>query len=99
LKGREHVARLMQEENHRSFRMYAQLIEMDVPRELARSVLPVATYSEMYAKVDLSNLFKFLHERCHEHAQYEIRVYANAILELIEPIVPDAVEAFRKRPL
>lgn len=82
--------------NENAFDHYKKYIEVGVPRELARSVLPVATYSEMFAKVDLSNLFKFLHERLHEHSQYEIRVYAAAILELITPIVPEAVKAFEK---
>ncbi len=65
-----------------------------VARELARMVLPVATYSQMYWKGNLHNLFHFLNLRCDSHAQYEIRVYADAILNLIRPYVPWAVEAF-----
>ena len=65
-----------------------------IARELARMVLPVATYSEMYWKGNMHNLFHFLNLRCDSHAQYEIRVYADAILELIRPYVPWAVEAF-----
>ena len=80
--------------NSASFTLYEALLEEGMPRELARTVLPLATYTEMFAKVDLSNLFKFLHERLHEHAQYEIRVYAQAMLDLIRPIVPVAVAAF-----
>ena len=90
------IGDMMRESNFRSFEMYKALLAEGVPRELARTVLPVATYSEMYAKVDLSNLFKFLHERLHEHAQFEIRVYAEAIMQLIAPIVPIAVEAFQE---
>lgn len=78
----------------RSFKEYNELLSMGVPRELARSVLPVATYSHMFATVNLHNLFRFLTERLHPHAQYEIRVYAKAMLELIEPIVPVAVGIF-----
>ena len=63
-------------------------------RELSRVVLPVGQYTEMYAKVDLHNLFHFLKLRLDKHAQYEIRVYAEAILDIIKPIVPIAVEAF-----
>jgi thymidylate synthase (FAD) len=69
---------------------------MKVPRELARSVLPVATYSHMFATMNLHNLFGFLRERLHKHAQYEIRVYAEEMLKLIKPIVPVAVEAFEE---
>jgi thymidylate synthase (FAD) len=63
---------------------------------LARAVLPVAAYSRMFASVDLHNLFHFLKLRIHEHSQYEIRVYAEAILSLIEPTCPVAVKAFKE---
>jgi thymidylate synthase (FAD) len=79
-----------------AFRDYKALLEAGVPRELARSVLPVSTYSHMFATVDLHNLFHFLRLRLHEHAQYEIRVYAQAMLELIEPVVPTSVKFFRE---
>lgn len=79
-----------------AFDMYRSMLADGVPRELARSVLPVATYSRMFATVDLHNLFHFLRLRLHEHAQHEIRVYAQAMLELIEPVVPVAVAAFKE---
>lgn len=82
-----------------SFKTYEQLLEAGCPRELARSVLPVATYSHMFASVDLHNLFHFLKLRLHPHAQYEIRVYAQAMLELITPIVPVCVQAFKTHQL
>jgi len=82
--------------NKEAFALYRGMLDQGCPRELARSVLPVATYSHMFATVNLHNLFRFLSERMHEHAQYEIRVYANALLELIEPIVPVAVAAFKE---
>lgn len=78
----------------RCFALYHDLLAEGWPRELARSVLPVATYSHMFATVDLLNLLKFLTLRCHEHAQYEIRVYADAMARLIEPIVPVAMKAW-----
>lgn len=80
------------------FGIYRDLLARGVPRELARSVLPVATYSHMFAKVDLKNLFHFLTLRSDAHAQYEIRVYAEAMLQLIEPIVPACVSAWRAAP-
>jgi thymidylate synthase (FAD) len=82
-------------ENIGSFATYKHLIKMGCPRELARSVLPVGTYSHMFATVDLHNLAHFLKLRLHEHAQYEIRVYAQAMLELIEPVVPVTVKAIK----
>jgi len=82
-------------QNHSAFSKYRKMIAAEVPRELARSVLPVSTYSHMFATVNLNNLFKFCTERTHTHAQYEIRVYAMAMLELIEPVVPTAVKVFK----
>jgi len=77
-----------------AFLDYQWALEHGVARELARLVLPVNTYSRMFATVDLHNLFHFLTLRLDEHAQYEIRVYAQALLKLIEPICPVAVKAF-----
>lgn len=77
-----------------SFKAYNALLAAGWPRELARSVLPVATYSHMFASVNLLNLLKFLTLRCDSHAQYEIRVYAEAMRELIRPIVPVCVSAW-----
>lgn len=76
--------------------LYHRLIQSGCPRELARSVLPVAAYSRMFATVNLLNLLKFLRLRLHPHAQYEIRVYAEALLQLISPHVPVTVSAFTR---
>lgn len=89
------IERRIRTNNNRSFETYRYLLEDGCPRELARTVLPVGTYSHMFATVDLHNLFHFLRLRLHEHSQYEIRVYAEAILRLIEPIVPVSVKAIR----
>lgn len=78
----------------KSYREYEYLLEQGVPRELARGVLPLNMYSHMFATMNLHNLFGFLRERLHEHAQHEIRVYAEAMLELITPFVPVATAAF-----
>jgi len=93
------ASKMVRETNKISFKRYKSLIKMNVPRELARSVLPLGTYSHMFATANLHNWFRFLSERLHPHAQYEIRVYAEVILELIEPIAPVAVEAFKKHTL
>lgn len=96
--GRE-MALLMDQCNKAAFATYKELIREGCPRELARSVLPVATYSHMFATVDLHNLMHFLRLRLHAHSQYEIRVYAEAMLQLIEPLVPHSVAAFREHVL
>jgi thymidylate synthase (FAD) len=92
-------AGLMRDSCEKSFADYQYMISCGVPRELARSVLPVSTYSHMFATVDLHNLMHFLKLRLHSHAQYEIRVYAEAMLQLIEPIVPVAVAAMKRHRL
>lgn len=78
----------------KAFEQYQKLLDYGCPRELARGVLPVNTYSKMFATVDLHNLLGFIRLRDHSHAQYEIQVYAQAMLELIRPIVPECVKAF-----
>lgn len=77
-----------------SFRTYHGLIAAGVPRELARGVLPVNTYSHMFASVNLLNLFRFLTLRCHSHAQHEIRVYAEAMRDLAGSVAPISVRAW-----
>lgn len=77
-----------------SFERYKVLLERGCPRELARGVLPVNTYSKMFATIDLHNLLGFIRLRDHSHAQYEIQVYAQTMLELIRPVVPVSVAAF-----
>lgn len=79
-----------------AFAQYKVLLEAGWPRELARGVLPVSTYSRMFATVNLLNLFRFLTLRCHAHAQYESRVYAEAILDLIRHEVPVSVAAWEE---
>lgn len=86
----------IEKQNKSAFEMYKRFLEIGVPRELARSILPVGTYTRYFGTVDLHNLFHFLRLRLHTHAQYEIRVYAEAILQLIEPIVPVSVAAFKE---
>jgi thymidylate synthase (FAD) len=73
---------------------YQRLLDAGVSRELARIGLPLSVYTEWYWKIDLHNLFHFLSLRMDDHAQQEIRDYANAMFALIQPIVPIAAEAF-----
>jgi len=80
--------------NEGSFATYRALLEADCPRELARSVLPVGTYSHMFATANLFNWMRFMKERCHPHAQYEIRVYAEAIMTILKGIAPVAMKTF-----
>lgn len=73
---------------------YHEYLDDDLAREIARINLPVSNYTEFYWKINMHNLFHFLRLRLDSHAQYEIRVFAEAIYELIKPIVPMSCEAF-----
>jgi thymidylate synthase (FAD) len=77
-----------------AFNTYRDLLADGWPRELARSILPVATYSHMFATVNLRNLLHFLDLRCDPHAQYEIRAYAEALRSLAYTVVPTAMSAW-----
>jgi thymidylate synthase (FAD) len=79
-----------------AFGRYRWLLKRSVPRELARSVLPVATYSRVFGTVNLLNLLHFLSLRSEAHAQYEIRVYALAIRDLVREVVPTCIAAWEQ---
>ncbi|HVR68986.1 MAG TPA: FAD-dependent thymidylate synthase [Verrucomicrobiae bacterium] len=70
-----------------------------IARELARMVLPANIYSQWYWKIDLHNLLHFLSLRADPHAQYEIRVYAEAMLDVVKRWVPITYEAFMQHRL
>jgi thymidylate synthase (FAD) len=63
-------------------------------RELARMNLTLNAYTQWYWKTDLHNLLHFLSLRADPHAQYEIRVYADAMMDVLKAWVPMVAEAF-----
>ena len=74
---------------------YLELTEKGLSRELGRIGLPLSLYTEWYWKCDLHNILRFIGLRMDPHAQHEIQLFARAMLQLIEPMVPWTVEAFR----
>lgn len=82
-----------------SFAAYKELIEADIARELARINLPLSLYTEMYWQIDLRNLLHFLALRLDGHAQYEIRVYAEAMAEIVKAVTPFTWESFERHTL
>ena len=68
--------------------------EVGLARELARMNLTLNTYTQWYWKTDLLNLMNFLRLRADHHAQYEIRVYADIMLDTLKRWVPITYEAF-----
>ena len=77
-----------------AFAVYEKLIARGLSKELARTVLPLGTYTEWYWQNDLHNTLHFLKLRLDPHAQYEVRAYAQAMLDLIRPIYPTIIEAW-----
>jgi len=77
------------------YKHYLRLTDKGVSRELARIGLPVNVYTEWYWKCDLHNILRFLALRMDAHAQLEIREFATAMHDLIAPIVPITMEAWR----
>lgn len=97
------VLEILKGDAARTYDHYAEMIgEVDengdpkqgLARELARMNLPANIYTQWYWKVDLHNLFHFLRLRADSHAQYEIRVYADAICQVVADWVPAAYGAF-----
>ena len=68
--------------------------EVGLARELARMNLTLNTYTQWYWKTDLLNLMNFLRLRADHHAQFEIRAYADAMLDTVKRWVPITYEAF-----
>lgn len=89
------VLALLKQDAERDFDSYDAMVDSGLARELARIGLPLSTYTQWYWKTDLHNLFHFLALRADAHAQYEIRVYAEQMLQITEAWVPLATEAFR----
>ena len=89
---------LLKSDANRSYDHYEAMLSQDgqqgLARELARMNLPANIYTQWYWKVDLHNLFHFLRLRADAHAQYEIRVYAEAIAACVKDWVPLAYGAF-----
>ena len=73
---------------------YNTRLEFGVSRELARKDIPVSTYSKLYWQMDLRNLLHFFSLRCDEHAQLEIREYADAMACITKEIFPITFQAW-----
>ncbi len=102
----EEVLRLLRSDAMQTYDHYAQMLNetaegekvdpsrQGLARELARMNLTLNTYTQWYWKTDLHNLLHFLSLRADAHAQYEIRVYADAMLEMLRAWVPLTCAAF-----
>jgi thymidylate synthase (FAD) len=107
----QEVLAMIKAESARAYTNYTKLLNEDqsgqvidaerhgIARELARMVLPANIYTQWYWKVDLHNLLHFLSLRADPHAQYEIRAYAEAMLDIVRRWVPITHEAFLQHRL
>ena len=75
---------------------YQEALRRGISKERARFFVANTVYTEWYWKVDLKNLLDFLRLRSDDHAQWEIQQYADAVLGLIQPIVPVTVAAWEE---
>ncbi|MFL2661440.1 MAG: FAD-dependent thymidylate synthase [Alphaproteobacteria bacterium] len=99
-------SKIIKDNSQLSFDNYAQLLNEDetgkklkedkngLARELARMTLPLNAYTQWYWKIDLHNFMHFLSLRFDEHAQFEIRVYAEVMMNIMKKWVPLTYEAF-----
>ena len=78
----------------KSMRLYLDMVDNGIGREMARMVLPQNLYTTCYSSWDLSNLIKFFRLRDHSHAQWEIRQYAIAMKNITRELYPWTVQAF-----
>jgi len=102
------VLEILKNDSVKSYDHYLEMINQDevgnivdeskegLARELARMNLPLSCYTQWYWKIDLHNLLHFLNLRADSHAQYEIRVYAQVMLDMVKKWVPYCFEAFVK---
>ena len=97
--GAEAMLAEMREDQALLYGHYEGMIEGGLAREVARGNLPLSLYTEWYWQIDLHNLFHFLALRMDAHAQYEIRVYAEAMAQCAAAVAPIAYEAFEEHKL
>lgn len=95
------ILNILRDDANRNYENYSYMLNSDedpnrigLARELARMNLTLNSYTQWYWKTDLHNLFHFLSLRADSHAQYEIRVYADIIADIVKSWVPFSYEAF-----
>lgn len=87
---------ILKETTELCLQKYRELIDEGegLAKELARIILPVNVYTEFYWKIDLHNLLHFIRLRIDAHAQYEIREYAQVLLDIVKEWLPVTYKAF-----
>lgn len=86
----------LEEYNKQAYEAYKMLLEAGIAREMARMVLPLNIYTEIYACWDMKNLLHFITLRDDSHAQAEIQEYGKAIKSICAELFPWTMEAYEK---
>lgn len=84
----------LEQKCEQDYKEYEKWLGMGISKEQSRMCLPLNLYTEWYWKIDLHNLLHFLSLRCDSHAQYEIRVFADAMLDFVKRVAPVCYEAW-----
>jgi len=92
----ESIRESIQKACEESYRVYKELLNKGVARELARVVLPLSTYTQFYWTVNARSLMNFLSLRADSHAQWEIQQYPLVIAEFFKETCPWTYDAFIK---
>ena len=90
-----YVRETIKNTSDQQYKHYNKMLESGLAREVARIILPLNYYTEFYWKIDLHNLMHFLRLRADSHAQYEIRLYALRMIEILKLWVPHTYQAFQ----
>ncbi len=105
-KQADNILKILKEDAERNYQHYEEMLnekydgsiiddkKQGLARELARMNLTLNSYTQWYWKTDLLNLLNFLALRADSHAQYEIREYANVMLNTVKKWVPTTYDAF-----
>ena len=105
-KQADNILKILKEDAERNYQHYEEMLnekydgsiiddnKQGLARELARMNLTLNSYTQWYWKTDLLNLMNFLRLRVDHHAQYEIRAYADVMLDTLKRWVPITYEAF-----
>ncbi len=91
------VEALMRSACDTAFNIYEALLKEELAPEIARAVLPVATYTEWYWQQNLHNFLHMCKLRTDSHAQFETREYANTMLDMAEQVFPSIIGAWREK--
>tara|TARA_B000000557_G_C20804767_1_gene457175 strand:- start:1748 stop:2464 length:717 start_codon:yes stop_codon:yes gene_type:complete len=87
---------LLKKHHKESVVLFDKLIEKGICREQARGVLPQNLYTEYYATANLNNIIKFIDLRTHEGAQWEIKVLALGMLDIVSKLWPETISAYKE---